>query len=298
MLKIASAQYPISHHANFFEWKTHVREWIQVAAGQGANLLVFPEYGSMELVSLFDADIRQDLQLQVRELDRLKEEFCETFAALSAEFNVTIVAPTLPILKHENPINRAYVFSKGQTVGYQDKLFMTRFETEEWGVKSGEPILTLFEADWGSFGIQICYDIEFPIGSALLAQAGANMIIAPSCTETLRGATRVHVGARARAMENQLYTVVAQTVGEAKWSPAVDVNFGYAAAYSTPDNGFPEEGILSSGTPQEAKWLFFEPNFELLRNVRQDGQVFNYRDMSQLTMAYKNERISVQKAKV
>jgi predicted amidohydrolase len=46
----------------------------------------------------------------------------------------------------------------------------------EWRKK----VLTIFEASWGKFGIQICYDVEFPIGSQLLASEGAQLIVAPS----------------------------------------------------------------------------------------------------------------------
>ena len=84
-------------------------------------------------------------------------------------------------------------------------------------IQSAPKKLTLFEDSWGSFGIQICYDVEFALGSQLLCSAGASLIVSPSCTETIRGATRVHIGARARALENQCYVVVSQTVGNAEW---------------------------------------------------------------------------------
>ena len=69
-------------------------------------------------------------------------------------------------------------------------------------------------------GIAICYDIEFPLIAHAMARAGAELILAPSCTDTIAGANRVHVGARARALENQVYVAVAPTVGQAPWSPA------------------------------------------------------------------------------
>lgn len=176
---------------------------------------------------------------------------------------------------------------------------MTRFENEEWGIHAANPKeLALFEADWGSFGIQICYDVEFGIGSQLLNAAGANLILAPSCTETIRGATRVHIGARARALENQCYTIVSQTVGNAPWSPAVDINYGFAAFYCTPDKDMPEEGIISQKTPNTEGWLVQSINFSKLESVRTGGQVFNFKDHNQVATKLKNEEIKVIRYKI
>ncbi|GAA4439754.1 carbon-nitrogen hydrolase family protein [Ravibacter arvi] len=289
MIRVAAAQYPISRPSGFPDWKQHTQKWVADASGHGADLLLFPEYGAMELVGILDEATRNDLRAQVLAMNALKDEFCETFARLSAQYGVIIVAPSLPVIHNDKAVNRVYVFSPGGATGYQDKHFMTRFEDEEWKVSGGENILSVFETSWGCFGIQICYDVEFPLASALLAGAGAGLILAPSCTETIRGATRVHVGARARALENQLYTAVAQTTGNADWSPAVDVNYGYAAIYSTPDRGLPEEGILASGTPQATGWIYGDLDMKLLAAVRQDGQVFNFRD-SQRVMEKLKER--------
>ena len=170
---------------------------------------------------------------------------------------------------------------------------MTRFENEEWGIQGGDKNLMLFEASWGKFGIQICYDVEFSLGSQLLSSAGASLILAPSCTETIRGATRVHIGARARALENQAYTIVSQTVGNALWSPAVDINYGFAAFYCTPDKNMPEEGIISTMIPQTEGWLIQSIDFSKIEAVRNDGQVFNYKDQQLLQNGFLDEKINI-----
>jgi len=294
----ASAQYPISEHADFAAWKKHTSQWIAEAVSSNADVLVFPEYGSMELVSIFSSEIRSDIRKQVLEMQVLLDDFCEVFSEAAIRHKIIIVAPSFPVQIDKKIVNRVFVFSAKGLCGYQDKFFMTRFENEEWGIQSGEKRLTLFEASWGSFGIQICYDVEFGVGSQLLCAAGASVIIAPSCTETIRGATRVHVGARARAMENQAYVVVSQTVGNALWSPTVDINYGYAAVYATPDKGLPEEGILNQMPPQLEGWLIEEPDFSLIEEVRRDGQVFNFKDQQTLITGLKNEKIRVVKVSV
>jgi predicted amidohydrolase len=297
-ITISAAQYPITEHKSFDDWATHIEKWVSEAVITGAQLLVFPEYGSMELVSIFSNEIRADIRRQVKELDLIKEDFCNIFSDLAKKYKTIIVAPSIPVIEANRNVNRVYVFSEKGLVGYQDKLFMTRFENEEWGIESGDKTLTLFEASWGSFGIQTCYDVEFGIGSQLLSSAGAILIIAPSCTETIRGATRVHIGARARALENQIYTVVSQTVGNAEWSPAVDINYGYSAFYSTPDKDLPEEGIISTMTPQHEGWLTATLDISQISDVRNNGQVFNFKDQQRIKTGFAEQDIQIIRKKV
>lgn len=292
-IRIASAQYPITMHSSFEAWKKHISNWVESAMSEHPDVLLFPEYGSMELVSIFPLEIQQDIQKQVREMQSIYPQFCAVFEDLAIQHQVILVAPSFPVEIGMSRVNRVSVFGKKGFIGYQDKLFMTRFENESWKIDSGIKKLTLFEAPWGKFGIQICYDVEFGIGSQLLCNAGATVILAPSCTETLRGATRVHVGARARALENQCYVVVSQTVGEALWSPAVDINFGYAACYATPDKGFSEEGIEKIGIAQEATWIIAELDFEKIHEVRNDGQVLNFNDQHQIAVNLISESVEV-----
>ncbi len=295
---VGAAQYPIRFHSDFTAWQKHTAGWVEEAVSGGAEVLLFPEYGSMELVSCLPEEVRQDIKGQIREMQSFLEGFCSTFASLAAQHHVTIVAPSFPVWEKGRFVNRAYVFSARGLAGFQDKFFMTRFEDEEWGISSGEKVLSLFEADWGSFGVQICYDTEFGLGSQQLCAAGATLILAPSCTETIRGATRVHVGARARALENQAYVGVSQTIGEALWSPAVDLNYGFAAFYATPDKGLPEEGILSEMKPQTEGWLISELDFSKIETVRTDGQVFNFRDLAKTVSGLQGGEIKLLKIRL
>lgn len=295
---IASAQYPVTYHASLEAWKQHTERWVRQAADQGAQLLLFPEYGSMEMVSLLSPEEQADIRLQVRSMDRFCAYFCSVFADLAHKHKVVIVAPSFPVCVGDWVFNRCFVFGPQGRTGYQDKYFMTRFELEEWNVQAAPARLCVFEADWGYFGIQICYDVEFPIGSALLCEAGASVLLAPSCTETLRGATRVHVGARARALEQQCYTVVCPLIGEAPWSPAVDLNFGFAAFYSTPDKYFPEEGILQKMPAQEPGWLMQSLDLSLIEQIRREGQTLNFQSQQGIDYALKLDHFKVLKVRI
>mgnify|MGYP001819434255 FL=1 len=59
--KIAAAQYPLDELRSQAEYEAKITRWVEEAAGAGAKLLVFPEYGAMELASLAGADVAADL---------------------------------------------------------------------------------------------------------------------------------------------------------------------------------------------------------------------------------------------
>ncbi len=292
-IQIAVAQYPISYFSSWESWEKHIRNWIEKAIKQDASILVFPEYASMELVSLFSSEIQQNIHVQIAEMQAILPLFKETFQKCAIEFGCTIIAPSFPEKVDENYVNRAYVFGPKGKSGYQDKLFMTRFEDEEWKISAGKQELTVFELDSCRFGIQICFDSEFSFGSHLLAQNGAEIILAPSCTETLKGANRVHIGCRARALEQQVYTCVSQTIGDSSWSPAVDFNTGFGGFYATPDLGFPEDGILSIGNVNQEGWLIQKLDVSLIKKVRNEGAVKNYDKHSSISMLLKEQEFTI-----
>jgi predicted amidohydrolase len=280
-VKLALAQYPFKRFASLEQWQTDTTAWVAGAAKDGARLLSFPEYGGMALTSLLPEALQQDLRGQIPALEEFHADFVATFGVLAARHRVFIQAPSLPVMvpvagKYEIR-NRAYLLSPSGKVDFQEKRQMTRFEKEQWGISSGCE-LKIFDIGETRIGIAICYDIEFPLIAHAFAAAGANLVLAPSCTDTLAGAHRVHVGARARALENQIYVAVTPTVGTAEWSPAVDVNTGWAAVYSAPDRGFPDDGVLAGGELNQPGWVTATLDFDALKQAREHAQVFIARD--------------------
>lgn len=154
---------------------------------------------------------------------------------------------------------------------------MTRFEDEEWSIAPGAPDLKVFETTLGFIGINICFDSEFPQLAFEQAQKGMQLMLAPSCTASAAGLQRVQVGCHARALENQIYVAQCSTVGNADWSPAVDINIGQAKVFTPPDEGFPSHGCTAQGELNKAQWVFADIDLQLINNVRKNGNVFNYK---------------------
>lgn len=152
-----------------------------------------------------------------------------------------------------------------------------QIETERWGIGAGNT-LRVFETALGRFGINICYDSEFPLLARAQVEAGAEFLLVPSCTDGLAGYHRVRIACQARALENQCYVIQAPTVGEAPWSEAVDVNVGAAGVFGPPDRGFPDDGVVALGTLNEPGWLYADIDLTRVATVRTQGHVLNHRD--------------------
>lgn len=277
-VKAAVAQYDVGYFSHWSEFETKLTQWVQQAASEGAKLLVFPEYGSMELASLFGKDVYSCLSKQLHEMQTIYADYEALYSQLARQFDVMILASTFPVIQQDGSFrNRANLYGVDGLIDYQDKLIMTRFENEQWLIHPGKDIKVI-DTDIGRMAINICYDVEFPLIAYQQVKAGADVILAPSCTDTNAGFHRVRIGCQARALENQCYVLQSPTFGKADWSEAVDVNTGRASVYTPVDYGFPDNGILAEGSIDTTQWVYAELDLTEIAKVRQEGQVFNYRD--------------------
>ena len=274
-MKIAAAAYPLDFLADWAGYAAKLTAWVQDAAGQGADLLVFPEYGAMELASLGGADVAADLERALHAVARHRPAVDALHLDLAARHGVHILGASGPVFLAKRPVNRATLYGPQGIIGHQDKLIMTRFERETWDVTAGAG-LPVFDTPLGRIGVLICYDSEFPLLARRMVEQGAEILLVPSCTDSLAGFSRVRVGSMARALENQCITVQAPTVGLAAWCPAVDENVGSAAIYGPPDRGFPPTGILAETPLNQPGWAMAEVDFALIHEVRRNGGVLNH----------------------
>ena len=159
---------------------------------------------------------------------------------------------------------------------WQDKLQLTGFE-KATGLIDGGDALKVFDTGTARLALSVCYDIEFPLPVRAQYEAGARLLLVPSCTDTAAGATRVRVGCQARALENRCFVAQAVTAGEAPWSPALDVNTGEAALIAPMDVGLPSDGMLVQTRGDDA-WAIAELDFDALEASRAHAQVANDRD--------------------
>ncbi|MFM9941441.1 MAG: carbon-nitrogen hydrolase family protein [Hyphomicrobiaceae bacterium] len=276
-LTIAAAQYPIERLANLSALKAKLTRWAEDASRRAADLLVFPEYGAMEIAGTCADAIASDLTASLAAVAERLPEIDAHHADLARRLGLHILAASGPTRKGDRTyVNAARLFTPAGPIGVQEKLIMTPFE-QRWGISPGEH-LSVFETALGPLGVLICYDSEFPLLARALAEAGARLILVPSCTERLSGYHRVRTGAMARALENSIVTVQSPTVGEALWSPAVDRNAGAAGIYVPAEAGVSDTGVVAEGKLDTATLVLGTVDLAALDRVVSSGEMRNRRD--------------------
>jgi predicted amidohydrolase len=272
-MRIAAAAYPMDMLPDWAAYEAKIARWF---ADARADLLVFPEYAAMELATLDGPQVAADLEASLWSVAAYRSRMEDLFARQCGLHGCYALTPSGPVDTDDQarPVNRATLVGPQGVIGHQDKQVMTRFEREAWSVVSGGP-LRVFDLGGVTVGVLICYDAEFAQLGRALVEAGAQVILVPSCTDGLGGYWRVRIGAMARALEGQCIVAQAPTVGACDWSPAVDENVGAAAIYGPPDLGFPPTGVLAQGAVNAAGWVRADADLQAIAAVRRDGQVLN-----------------------
>jgi predicted amidohydrolase len=277
-LRLALLQYPVERPEGVAAFGAKLDRWLADASAGGADIAVLPEYACVELGAALTGSDVADEAAELAAMVEAAPAILEAMRGAARRAGLWLLPGSLPMRDADGLIrNRAPLIAPDGRLATQDKHAMTRFERERWGVSAGSGP-AVFQTPWGLIGISICYDVEFPKHVRAQVEAGAWLILAPSCTDTLHGFNRVRVSAAARAVENQCFVAITPTVGLAPWSAALDVNRGHAAVFGPIDRGFPEDGVLARGALDMPQWVFADLDPARIAAVRQDGAVFNHRD--------------------
>lgn len=275
-LRVAALQYFIRPVSSFQQFADQVSGLVATAADYKAELVVFPEYFTVQLLTL--GDLRKPIREQVRDLAGQHGAFAELMSGLARKHGIYLVAGSIPAWGDDGGLhNDCLIFNRQGQHGLQGKLHMTRWETEEWAVAPRRR-LRVFETDFGRMAVAICYDVEFPEIARAAARRGCDILVVPSCTDDRHGFLRVRYCAQARAIENQMYVIHACTVGSLPMVPAVSLNYGQASILTPSDFRFARDGILAEGQVNSEMMVIGVLDLEILRQSRQTGTVLPLRD--------------------
>lgn len=267
-MKIAAAAYPIDWLNRWNEYVGKLRVWVRTAAENGADLLVFPEYGAMELASLAREENAKDQRRAAEALAARVKDVDELHESLAREFAVHIAAGSAPTLsgKAQALVNRTRFFAPDGSMSFQDKLSLAPQEAEA-GLAPGDGA-RVFDTTLGRIGILPGRDAWMPGLARAMTVAGAEILLVPAGAPSALGYWRTRIAAAARAMETQSVVALAVRVGESDWLATSPRNVGAAAVLTPPEEGMPEDGVLSVGKMNATGWVYAEVDPEPLRAAR------------------------------
>ncbi len=171
-------------------------ELLEEAGRSGAQVACLPEYFNVYGMALEEAVDKAD-EMAERVVGRCRE--------IAARWRMWMA---VPVVLHEGQrlVNRAVLIGPdGKTAGHYDKTHLAPVERQKWAMAAGSDI-PVFQAEWGRFGVMICYDIVFPEVARVLALRGAEVVLFPSlqrsCTQR-----ELELQLMARAYDNALWIV-------------------------------------------------------------------------------------------
>ena len=143
---------------------------------------------------------------------------------------------------------------------------------------AGDTASQVFTWRGWKLGLLICYDVEFPELSRLMAQDGMQILFVPFMTDTQNAYSRVRVCAQARAIENECYVAIAGSVGNLPRVHNMDIQYAQSAVFTPCDFAFPNDGKRSEATPNTEMILVSDVDLNLLNELHTYGAVRNLRD--------------------
>lgn len=172
------------------------------AIKKGAQLIVLPELWS----SGYHLTKPSFLKMQQETKD-----FVEQFRVIAKEYGVVLVVPFIDRKGEDLFIALSVIENNGEILQIYQKSFL--WDKEQLNFKHGERQFEPIQTSLGTVGTIICYDVEFPEVSRILALRGAQLIIVPSVIR-MASEKKWDIQLPARALDNTVFVLGVNTVGE------------------------------------------------------------------------------------
>lgn len=264
-MRVAAVSWDVGRAPNESAFEQYARNFLSQAKDLNVELIVFPEFFTLGVLAS-----QTDFQVSRMEAS-VPYGLVEQMSAWSSEYEIAIVAGSTFTADGKN-VAAAY-WPDGRSA-LQSKNVLTQFESVEWGLSPGLGATLLPDP---RFGINICYDCEFPQASKPLTDAGALCLIVPAYTETQHGFHRVRTCCQARAIERQIFVIHSSLVGTLGREPVPEA-VGTSAILAPCVPPFPADGVLAETPTNQEGLAIAILDFDALLSCRNAGDVRNWHD--------------------
>lgn len=307
-LMVACVQERMRIFAKVEDYRNELQRFLRIAQHKHAALVIFPELGGTMLAPPLLRDFRLAL-LKQSELGRrrraplwrrvsglaaarlatyfpgrytatvaslldvagteLWQTYCELFAGLAREFQVTLVAPSAYLPDPADGVTRnlAAVFSPlGELCGYQAKVVL---HAQDQGVAMPGADWQVIPTPVGMLGLMLGSDVLYPEVGRLLAYRGAEMLISQGACPSLALYQKLRAGILARMQDNQLFAAASFLVGVNELEGTQPLHYVGRSALFAPQELTPRfNGVLvEMGSPKSEGVLSAEWNFVALKQL-------------------------------
>ena len=137
---------------------------------------------------------------------------CEFLSALANKYHTNIIGGTVIVEDDGNFYNRCFAFNRsGNLMAVYDKIHLFSMSGENEVFKEGDEI-PIFYVDDTKVSIATCYDIRFPELIRAVSLKDISILFLPAAWP-LKRLSHWQILTRARAIENQIFVVAANSFG-------------------------------------------------------------------------------------
>lgn len=274
IVRLGVVQWQMRSYKSPMELMQQAEYFVDALSGYKSDFALFPEFFNAPLMAAYNHLSEPDA---IRELAKYTKELTQEFSKLAVSYNINIITGSMPEMVGNDLYNVGYLCRRDGSIERFEKIHVTPDEERVWALKGGSQIKT-FDTDCGKIGILICYDIEFPELSRILANEGMSILFVPFLTDTQNGYSRIRNCAQARAIENECYVVIAGSVGNLPNVHNMDIQYAQSMVLTPCDFHFPTNGIKAEATPNTEMILIADVDVDLLRELHNYGSVKNLKD--------------------
>ena len=274
-VRVGLVQWQMRSYQTLDDVFEQVEFFIDAVSGYKSDFVLFPEYFNAPRMAKFN---NLGEAQSIRGLAQYTEEVRDRFIALAIKHNINIITGSMPYVKEDNSLyNVGFLCRRDGSYEMYEKIHVTPDEVKSWGLSGGKRVQT-FDTDCAKIGVLICYDVEFPELSRLMADQGMQILFVPFLTDTQNGYSRVRVCAQARAIENECFVVIAGSVGNLPRVHNMDIQYAQSGVFTPCDFAFPTDGKRAEATPNTEMILVSDVDLDLLNELHTYGSVRNLRD--------------------
>lgn len=273
-VRIGLVQWQMRQYGTLKDMMDQVEYFVDAVSDYNSDFCLLPELFNAPLMEQFN---HLPGHAAIRELAALTPDIVDALSKLAISYNVNIIGGSMPSIRDGELYNTSYFLHRNGRIDFYDKIHPTPSEEYEWAIKGGDKIQVI-ETDAGKVGVLICYDVEFPELSRLLADQGMQILFVPFLTDTQNAYNRVRYCAAARAIENECFVAIAGTVGNLPKVHNMDLQFAQSAVLTPSDFAFPVNGIKAEATPNTEMIIVSDVDLTLLSELHEYGSVTTLKD--------------------
>ncbi len=274
-VRVGLVQWQMRSYKTLDDLFEQVEFFVDAVSDYKSDFVLFPEYFNAPLMSKFNDKGESQA---IRGLAKYTDEIRDRFINLAISYNINIITGSMPYVKEDGLLyNVGFLCRRDGTYEMYEKMHVTPDEIKSWGLSGGR-LLQTFDTDCAKIGVLICYDVEFPELSRLMADQGMQILFVPFLTDTQNAYSRVRVCAQARAIENECFVVIAGSVGNLPRVHNMDIQYAQSGVFTPCDFAFPTDGKRAEATPNTEMILVSDVDLDLLNALHTYGSVRNLKD--------------------